>query len=184
MKNDRDEYWMQRALANAARAECLGEVPVGAVVVVGDECIAESYNTPIHSQEPTAHAEIQVLKLAASRLGNYRLDQAELYVTLEPCMMCTGAMIHARIQRLVFGAYDPKTGVICSAAQLLNAPYHNHQVDYCGGVLEKACAQQLKHFFKRRRLENHANRHHQHQYQYQQQQIQIAKPKPKFKPKT
>ncbi|ODN42417.1 tRNA adenosine(34) deaminase TadA [Piscirickettsia litoralis] len=152
--NDRDEYWMRRALANAACAERLGEVPVGAVVVIGDQCIAESYNTPIRSQEPTAHAEIQALKLAASRLGNYRLDDAELYVTLEPCMMCSGAMVHARIKRLIFGAHDPKTGVISSAAKLLDEPYLNHQIDYSGGILEDDCARQLKDFFKRRRLEN------------------------------
>ncbi len=113
-----DEHWMRAAMQRAARAEQLGEVPVGAVVVFNDEIIGEGWNHPISGQDPTAHAEMMAIRQAATRLGNYRLVGASLYVTLEPCSMCTGALVHARIQRLVFGASEPKAGAVGSACNL------------------------------------------------------------------
>jgi tRNA(adenine34) deaminase len=146
-----DLYWMRRALAQAARAEAAGEVPVGAVLVYHGECLAEAWNRPIRRHDPTAHAEINVLRLAARRLGNYRLPGTTLYVTLEPCAMCVGALIHARVARVVFGAYDPKTGAAGSVFDLLHDPRHNHQVECTGGVLAEECGARLRAFFRARR---------------------------------
>lgn len=146
-----DEDWMRRALDLAHRAEAEGEVPVGAVLVEDDELIAEGWNRPIGAHDPTAHAEIMALRAGARRLGNYRLPGTTLYVTLEPCTMCCGAMIHARISRLVFGAFDPKTGAAGSVFSLLQAPQHNHRVEVTGGVLAQECAQVLQAFFRARR---------------------------------
>ena len=146
------ETWMQAALEQADFAENLGEVPVGAVIIYQDKLIAAAHNTPISTQNPSAHAEIEVLKKASAYLNNYRLLDCDIYITLEPCMMCVGAMVHARIRHCYFGAFDPKTGVVSSRAQLFDQPYHNHQVLYSGGVLQSDCEVQLKNFFKQRRL--------------------------------
>lgn len=142
---------MQRALVLAERAAQEGEVPIGAVVVKGGRVIGEGWNRPIAGHDATAHAEIMALRQAGAAENNYRLLDATLYVTLEPCMMCAGAMVHARIRRLVFGAYDPKSGVISSVMELLAAPHLNHRVTWQGGVLAEACGERLSAFFKARR---------------------------------
>lgn len=147
-----DERWMQRAIELAKHAESIGEVPVGAVIVNNDEIIAEAYNQPIACHDPTAHAEIQALRSAANKIKNYRIaGDNTLYVTLEPCVMCAGAIIHARIQRVVFGAYDPKAGAAGSVFEILGTNKLNHLVDVSGGVLEDQCSELLKNFFKARR---------------------------------
>lgn len=143
-----DEYYMQRALHLAVQAEQQGEVPVGCVIVLNDDIIGEGHNQSISQHDPSAHAEMVALRAAAQQQQNYRLPGATLYVTLEPCMMCLGAMIHARIARLVFGAFDPKTGVVCSCDALQNKPFVLHDMAVHGGVLEHECSQQLKQFFK------------------------------------
>ncbi len=147
----RDADWMRRALELAARAEAAGEVPVGAVVIRDDALLGEGWNRPIAAQDPTAHAEILALRAAAEKVGDYRLGGATLYVTLEPCPMCAAAMAHARIARLVFGAWDPRQGAAGSAFNLVNAPELNHRVDAFGGVLSEECGAQLMRFFASRR---------------------------------
>jgi tRNA(adenine34) deaminase len=146
-----DEQWMWHALRMAQRAEQQAEVPVGAILVKNQLCIAEGWNQPIQLNDPTAHAEMQVIRKAGQALQNYRLIDSTLYVTLEPCVMCMGAIAHARIKRLVFGAYDPKRGAVCHALQLSEAPFLNHKVEWLGGVLEQNCAEILTDFFKSRR---------------------------------
>jgi tRNA(adenine34) deaminase len=150
-QNSRDEYWMQRALQLAERAETEGEVPVGAVVVLDDEIIGEGWNRPIKSHDPSSHAEINALRAASTFMSNYRLPGAELYVTLEPCVMCAGAIIHARIESLTFGAYDAKSGAAGSVYELLPENKLNHRVDVKSGVLEIHCAERLQSFFRKRR---------------------------------
>ena len=145
------EYWMRQALAAAAQAGAAGEVPVGAIVVLGGELIASGSNQPIGAHDPTAHAEIVALRAAAERLGNYRLPECDLYVTLEPCVMCSGAIMHARIRRVVFGARDPKTGAAGSVIDLFGEPRLNHHADIEGGVLAAECGQMLSAFFAARR---------------------------------
>lgn len=142
---------MRHAIRLAQRAEQQGEVPVGALLVHDDRCIAEGWNMPIQANDPTAHAEMMALRKAGAALQNYRLVGATLYVTLEPCVMCMGAIAHARVKRLVFGAYDPKRGAVCHALQLSDAPFLNHRVDWQGGVFERECGELLSDFFKRRR---------------------------------
>lgn len=142
---------MRHAMRLAQRAESLGEVPVGAVLIKDDRCLAEGWNSPIASHDPTAHAEINALRDAGKSLGNYRLIDTTLYVTLEPCVMCMGAIVHARVKRLVFGAYDPKRGAVCHALKLTDAEFLNHSVCWQGGVLLEDCSELLKEFFKRRR---------------------------------
>jgi tRNA(adenine34) deaminase len=142
---------MRHAIRLAQRAEQQGEVPVGAVIVKDDRCIAEGWNIPITSHDPTAHAEIVALRSAGIQVENYRLTDATLYVTLEPCVMCIGAMSHARIKRLVFGAYDPKRGAVCNALSLTDASFLNHRISWDGGVLETECSEMLRDFFKARR---------------------------------
>lgn len=142
---------MWHALRLAQRAEQQGEVPVGAVLVRDGLCIAEGWNQPIQLHDPTAHAEMQALRKAGSAVENYRLIDTSLYVTLEPCVMCMGAIAHARVKRLVFGAYDPKRGAVCHALQLSDAPFLNHKIDWLGGVLQANCAELLTYFFKARR---------------------------------
>lgn len=142
---------MSRALELADRAAKAGEVPVGAVVVRDGEPIGEGWNQPITTGDPTAHAEIIALRRAGTAVRNYRLTAATLYVTLEPCLMCAGAMVHARIRRLVFGAHDPKSGAVASVSRLLDAPYLNHRINCRGGVLAEECGQRLSAFFKARR---------------------------------
>lgn len=148
---ERDQYWMRRALELAAAAEAEGEVPVGAALILDEEAIGEGWNRPIAAHDATAHAEIQAIRAAGQRLGNYRLGGSTLYVTLEPCVMCVGAMVHARIARLVFGAHDPKTGAIGSRFDLLSGDRHNHRIEVVGGVLAEECGEQLRQFFRSRR---------------------------------
>ena len=142
---------MRYALGLAARAEEQDEVPVGAIIVKDDKVIGEGWNRPISTDDPTAHAEIVAMRAAAQLLANYRLAGTTLYVTLEPCLMCAGAMIHARIGRLVFGAYDRKRGAVNSTAHAFDAQGLNHQLEVCGGVLEPDCADRLQRFFAARR---------------------------------
>lgn len=149
-----DEFYMHRALDQAHEAAAAGEVPVGAVVVdAHGEIIGAGYNAPVSSHDPSAHAEVRALREAATRLGNYRLAGCTLYVTLEPCMMCSGAVVHARLTRLVYGAAEPKTGMIESRANLLAQPWHNHRVIIEGGVLAGRAKQLLQAFFSQRRAE-------------------------------
>ncbi len=142
---------MRYAIRLAQRAEQQGEVPIGAVIVKDDQCIAEGWNMPIVTHDPTAHAEIIAVRRAGIALENYRLCDATLYVTLEPCVMCMGAISHARIKRLVFGAFDPKRGAVCNALSLSDASFLNHRVNWTGGVLEEECGELLKDFFRARR---------------------------------
>ncbi len=146
-----DQFWMQHALELARQAEAEGEVPVGAVLVRNNEVIGEGWNRPIASHDPTGHAEINALRDAANRIGNYRLVDSTLYVTLEPCVMCAGAIIHARVKRVVYGATEPKTGAVVSVFDVLTDQRHNHRPEVTGGILAEQCASQLQEFFKSRR---------------------------------
>ncbi|WP_133405947.1 tRNA adenosine(34) deaminase TadA [Parashewanella tropica] len=148
-----DEKWMQRAMELAEQAEAKGEVPVGAVLVIDDKEIASAYNLSIAAHDPCGHAEIRCLREAGKALENYRLIDTTLYVTLEPCSMCAGAIIHARVGRVVFGAKDEKTGAAGSACNVLHHPSANHIVDLSSGILEQECSHQLSQFFKKRRQE-------------------------------
>jgi len=148
-----DEHWMRVAMAMAEKAEAEGEVPVGAVLVKDGLQIATGYNLSISQHDPCAHAEILCLRAAGQTVENYRLLDATLYVTLEPCAMCAGAMVHSRIARVVFGARDEKTGAAGTVLNLLQHPAFNHQVEVTSGVLAQDCADQLSRFFKRRREE-------------------------------
>ena len=145
------EQWMRRALALADRASNEGEVPVGAVVVRDGELLGEGWNQVIAAQDPTAHAEIVALRDAARVVGNYRLPGATLYVTLEPCTMCAGALVHARVTELVFAAEEPRAGVVCSTCSLLDEPWYNHKVSWQGGVLAEDSSARLRAFFQARR---------------------------------
>ena len=147
-----DEFFMREALLLADAAQARGEVPVGAVVVSAGAIIGRGYNQPVSSHDPSAHAEIVALRDAAARIGNYRLVDCELYVTLEPCAMCAGAIMHARIARLVFGAADPKTGACGSVVNLFAEAKLNHHTKVQGGVLARECGAALSSFFARRRL--------------------------------
>lgn len=151
--DDSDIKWMHHALALAARAEVQNEVPVGAVVVLNDEIIGEGWNRPISACDPTAHAEIVALREAAARVGNYRLPGATLYVTIEPCTMCAGAIVHSRLARLVFAATEPKAGAVVSNARVFEQPHMNHQLEYCGGVCREEASALIQGFFQRRRQE-------------------------------
>ena len=146
-----DEKWMGLALKEAIKAENEGEVPVGAILVKDGLLVAKAHNQPISTNDPTAHAEVQLLRVAGAKLENYRLTGTTLYVTLEPCAMCLGAIMHARIERIVYGAYDPKTGVCGSSENLLDANCFKHGVNISGGILKKECANILHKFFKERR---------------------------------
>ena len=146
-----DAAYMRRALELARHAEEAGEVPVGALVVLNDEIIGEGWNQPIVSHDPTAHAEIVALRAAAARVRNYRLSDAALYVTLEPCAMCAGAMVHARMARVVYGAADPKSGAAGSVFNLLESSTLNHRAQVIRGVLAEECGEMLRKFFAARR---------------------------------
>ncbi len=146
-----DETFMQRALELADTAALMGEVPVGAVLVHEEQVIAMGYNQPIASKDPTAHAEIIALRSGAELLDNYRLDDTTLYVTLEPCPMCASAIVHARVRRVVFGAWDPKAGGAGSVVNIFTLPQLNHRVDVFGGVLMEESAARLTKFFRTRR---------------------------------
>ena len=146
-----DEKWMQIAILEAIKAEKEGEVPVGAILVKDGLVIAKAHNQPISTNDATAHAEIQLIRAAGKIQENYRLTGTSLYVTLEPCAMCLGAMMHARIERIVYGAQDPKTGVCGSTENLIDANCFNHKINLVSGVLENECKQLLKRFFISRR---------------------------------
>ena len=146
-----DEFFMREAISLAQAAECLGEVPVGALVVRDGIVVGRGFNTPIGENDPTAHAEIAALRDAARNLGNYRLPGCELYVTLEPCAMCAGAIMHARIARVIYGARDPKTGVHGSVVDLFAVERLNHHTTVEGGVLAEECSSLLSSFFAGRR---------------------------------
>jgi tRNA(adenine34) deaminase len=146
-----DVQFMRHALALARKAAELGEVPVGAVLVKDGAIIGEGYNRPIGDRDPSAHAEMIALRAAAQRLGNYRLPGTTLYVTLEPCIMCAGAIVHARVERLVFGAGDPKAGAVESVYDVIAVPRLNHVVQWTGGILENECGSLLREFFRARR---------------------------------
>ena len=146
-----DEQWMRIAIEEASLAMDKNEVPVGAVLVKNDTLIAQAHNKPITKNDPTAHAEIQLLRKAGEQQKNYRLPKSTLYVTLEPCTMCFGAMIHARIDRIVYGASDPKTGVCGSCMNLNEENFFNHKISITSGILEKESSELLKLFFKSRR---------------------------------
>lgn len=148
---EKNIIWMQRALELAREAEQVGEVPVGAVLVKDDEIIGEGFNSPITNHDPSAHAEIQALRAAGLLQQNYRLPNTTLYVTLEPCCMCAGAIIQARIERLVFATSDPKTGAAGSVFNLLNSDQLNHKVTVTGGVMEAEASTLLTEFFKAKR---------------------------------
>ena len=145
------EHWMHKALALADRAGQHEEVPVGALVVRDGEVLGEGWNQVITAADPTAHAEVVALRAAAQCVGNYRLPGATLFVTLEPCTMCAGAMVHARISQLIFAAAEPRAGVACSRCQLLDEPWFNHRVSWQGGVLAQASSERLQAFFRARR---------------------------------
>lgn len=142
---------MQRALALAQQAAVKGEVPVGAVLVREGEVIGEGFNCPITTNDPTAHAEVMALRDAAKRISNYRLPNTTLYVTVEPCAMCAGALVHARVARVVYGTPEPKAGVADSHLSLFSAPHFNHRVCCEGGVLQEDCASLMQNFFRSRR---------------------------------
>jgi tRNA(adenine34) deaminase len=146
-----DIIFIEHALKLAKKASSLREVPVGAIVVIDKKIVGEGFNCPIMTSDPTAHAEIIALRKAAEFVGNYRLSGATLYVTLEPCTMCVGAMLHARIDRLVYGANDPKTGAVQSVFKILDDKSLNHRIDFCGGVLASECGQILSGFFQSKR---------------------------------
>ena len=145
------ETYMQAALEQARLAFAAGEVPIGAVVVVGDEIIARGYNQPIGAVDPTAHAEVMVLREAAKRIGNYRLVDATVYVTLEPCLMCVGALVHARVKEVVYGAVEPKTGALVSTVRALDTPELNHRFAFSGGILDGECREIVQQFFRDKR---------------------------------
>ena len=146
-----DEKWMKIAIDEALLAMDENEIPVGSILVKNDKIIAQAHNQSILNNDPTAHAEIQLLRKAGKQQENYRLGGTALYVTLEPCSMCFGAMIHARIERIVFGALDPKTGVCGSCIDLNNESFFNHKISITGGILDKECKELLRLFFKSKR---------------------------------
>lgn len=156
MTSEDDIRWMQYAQTLAAKAEALGEVPVGAVIVKDDVVVGEGWNQPITGNDPTAHAEILALRDAARCRDNYRLPGCTLYVTIEPCTMCAGAIVHARIERVVFGALEPKAGAVVSNGCLFEAEHLNHRVTYTGEVCGDACSAQISAFFKARREQQKA----------------------------
>jgi tRNA(adenine34) deaminase len=146
-----DEFWMDEALLAAQQAFQEGEVPVGAIVVLGDQIVGRGWNRNLSDHDPSAHAEIVALRNAGTAIGNHRLIGCELFVTIEPCAMCAGAMVHARLKRLVYGADDPKAGAVHSVMQVLNHPQLNHKMEVRGGVAADRCAELLQEFFKSRR---------------------------------
>lgn len=154
-----DIHWMHHALALAQQAVAMHEVPVGAVIVRDGVVLGEGFNHPISGCDPTAHAEIAALRAACSREKNYRLPDATLYVTIEPCAMCAGAIVHARIGRVVFGAVEPKAGAVISTQRFFEAPQLNHRVAFVGGCLATECSQQISAFFQSRREQQKKLKH-------------------------
>jgi tRNA(adenine34) deaminase len=151
MFTEQDEHWMRSALELAKVAADVGEVPIGAVLVLDNQMIGKGYNSPIKQHNPSAHAEMLALQSAALHLSNYRLPRATLYTTLEPCLMCAGAMVHARIERLIFGAFDLRAGAVVSQAQVLDHGFLNHRIQHAGGLCADECGALLKNFFSQRR---------------------------------
>ena len=151
MQSESDSKWMERALELARQAEAAGEVPVGAVIVKDDEIIAEGWNQPISSNDATSHAEIMAMRVAGEKLGNYRLLDTTVYVTLEPCSMCVGAMIHARVAKVVYAASEPRTGALGGAFNLLEANQHNHIFEVEAGLMAEESKSMLQNFFQSRR---------------------------------
>ena len=145
------ELLMKEAIVQAKKALKKGEVPIGAVVVLGDKIIGRGYNQPITTKDPTAHAEIIALKEASNRLDNYRLNEAIIYTTLEPCLMCAGALVHARIKKVIFAAQDTKSGAVVNNGGLIQSEFLNHKVSFEGGILEKQASKLLKDFFLEKR---------------------------------
>ena len=143
--------WAENAVKLARTAAAAGEVPVGCVIVKGDQVLARAGNRTLRDHDPTAHAELLAIRVAAAKLGSERLSECDLYVTLEPCTMCAGAMVHARIAQLVFAATEPRAGVACSRCHLLDEPWYNHRVSWQGGVLAEASGEKLQTFFRSRR---------------------------------
>jgi tRNA(adenine34) deaminase len=151
MRSPDDAVWMEQALGQARLAADAGEVPVGALVIKNDEIVGQGHNRNLLDRDPTAHAEIVALRQAAARIGNYRLEDCTVYATIEPCSMCAGALIHARVSRLVYGASDPKAGAAGSVLQVLNHPALNHKMEVTTGVLAEKCSDILQEFFRRKR---------------------------------
>jgi tRNA(adenine34) deaminase len=149
--SEKDHYWMQKALELARNAEAEGEVPVGAIIVLDDQIIGQGWNHPIASQDATAHAEIVALRQACQTMQNYRLPGSEIYITLEPCMMCAGALVHARIARCIYATAEPKTGAAGSCIDAFALPNLNHRVECTANVLKEESSQLIKQFFKARR---------------------------------
>ncbi|WP_419571781.1 tRNA adenosine(34) deaminase TadA [Rheinheimera sp.] len=158
MSAEQDQYWMQYALQLAEKAEQSGEIPVGAVLVKDGEIVGEGWNQSIQLHDPSAHAEMQAIRQAAGQIENYRLLDCTLYVTLEPCAMCAGLLVHSRIKRLVYGARDAKTGAAGSVIDIVRHPVLNHQLEVTADLMAEQCAAKLSDFFKRRRAEKKAAR--------------------------
>jgi tRNA(adenine34) deaminase len=150
-ERSQDELWMQEALRAAQRALEAGEVPVGAVIICGDRIVGRGWNRNLSDSDPTAHAEIVALREAGAGVGNHRLGECDLFVTIEPCAMCAGALVHARIRRLVYGSDDPKAGAVRSVMQVLNHPQLNHRIEVRSGVLAGRCAELVQEFFRSKR---------------------------------
>lgn len=155
---EQDIHWMQQALLLAEKANQINEVPVGALIVKNNQVIGEGYNRPITDHDPTAHAEMCALRAAAQTVQNYRMPGTTMYITIEPCSMCLGAIIHARIDRLVFGALEPKAGVVQSNPELISSGIFNHSLEWTGGVLAEECTAIIQQFFQRRRREKKENK--------------------------
>lgn len=153
-KGDSDKKYMQQAIQLALQAQAQGEVPIGALLVKDDKIVAQAYNLRENNQDATAHAELMVIQAACKQLNSWRLTGCTLYVTLEPCVMCAGALVLSRVERVVYGALDPKAGAVHSLFNILTHPLLNHQIEVQGGVCEAECRQLLKNFFQQRRQEN------------------------------
>ena len=151
MSMSTDEFYMAKALQLAEQAGAIGEVPVGAILVKDGEIVGEGFNQPISGCDPTAHAEIVAMRNAAKNLNNYRLNDCDLYVTIEPCTMCVGAMVHGRIHRVLFGALEPRAGALQSQLQLMDQSHYNHSIEWQGGVLAQECGDLISSFFRRKR---------------------------------
>ena len=153
MRTKSDQFWMSTAIELAKQAGERGEIPVGAVLILDDKIIGRGRNQSIELNDPTAHAEIQALREAGSKIGNYRLRGSKMYVTIEPCTMCFGALVHARIEKLVFGAKEPKSGALTSASEISSRNSFNHRFNVLDGILEDECSQLMTNFFQARRTE-------------------------------
>jgi tRNA(adenine34) deaminase len=156
--NDKHAFFMAEAIKEALKADAINEVPVGAVVVLNGEIIGRGFNQPIKSCDPSAHAEIMALRDAGLNVGNYRIVDADLYVTIEPCTMCSGAIVHGRIKRVIFGTLEPKSGVVVSQQNIFEQPYFNHDIEVVPNIMADECTAVMQDFFKRRRAEKKAQK--------------------------